>query len=144
MKILELQGVTSGDLNAYTLAALEEFLKAVAGLDEIQFRIHEESGLKRTLTMGSGLLTAPFRMGFGLLIATAAPGEWESMRRRSEFALRPPDEFSRGQWNDFYSPASGAVGILLSAALRCAGVDDDLVGGDAGHGSGALGDHHRS
>ena len=74
---------------------------------------YEESGLKRTMTLTSGLLTAPLRMGFGLLIATAAPGEWESMRRRSEFALRPPDEFSRGQWNDYYSPASGAVGILL-------------------------------
>jgi len=41
------QGVTAENLNAYTLASLKEFLTAVPGLDEVQFRIHEESGLKR-------------------------------------------------------------------------------------------------
>ena len=40
-------GVTTDNLNAYTLASLETFLTAFPGLDEIQFRIHEESGLKR-------------------------------------------------------------------------------------------------
>ena len=40
-------GVTTENLNAYTLASLEKFLTAFPGLDEIQFRIHEESGLKR-------------------------------------------------------------------------------------------------
>jgi len=41
------QGVTTENLNAYTLASLKEFFKAFPNLDEIQFRIHEESGLKR-------------------------------------------------------------------------------------------------
>ncbi len=41
------QGVTAENLNVYTLAALKEFLTEVPGLDEVQFRIHEESGLKR-------------------------------------------------------------------------------------------------
>jgi hypothetical protein len=41
------QGVTTENLNAYTLAALKEFLTKFPGLDEIQFRIHEESGLRR-------------------------------------------------------------------------------------------------
>lgn len=40
-------GVTTENLNAYTLASLEKFLSAFPGLDEVQFRIHEESGLKR-------------------------------------------------------------------------------------------------
>ena len=41
------QGVTTENLNAYTLASLKEFLTAFPGLDEVQFRIHEESGLRR-------------------------------------------------------------------------------------------------
>jgi hypothetical protein len=41
------QGLTTANLNDYTLAALEEFLASVPGLDSVQFRIHEESGLKR-------------------------------------------------------------------------------------------------
>ena len=40
-------GVTTENLNAYTLASLKAFFKAFPGIDEIQFRIHEESGLKR-------------------------------------------------------------------------------------------------
>ena len=40
-------GVTTENLNAYTLASLEAFLRAFPALDEVQFRIHEESGLKR-------------------------------------------------------------------------------------------------
>jgi hypothetical protein len=39
-------GVTSDNLNAYTLASIEALLKAVPALDSIQFRVHEESGLK--------------------------------------------------------------------------------------------------
>jgi hypothetical protein len=41
------QGVTTDNLNAYTLAALKELLARVPTLDGIQFRVHEESGLKR-------------------------------------------------------------------------------------------------
>ncbi len=40
-------GVATENLNAYTLASLEKFCAAFPALDEIQFRIHEESGLKR-------------------------------------------------------------------------------------------------
>lgn len=41
------QGVTTENLNAYTLASLRELLARVPALDALQFRIHEESGLKR-------------------------------------------------------------------------------------------------
>lgn len=41
------QGVTSENLNAYTLASLKRLLAAVPALDAIQFRVHEESGLER-------------------------------------------------------------------------------------------------
>lgn len=41
------QGVTTDNLNAYTLASLKQFIETFPGIDEIQFRIHEESGLKR-------------------------------------------------------------------------------------------------
>lgn len=41
------QGVTSENLNAYTLASLQELLRQVPGVDGLQFRVHEESGLKR-------------------------------------------------------------------------------------------------
>ncbi len=40
-------GVTTENLNAYTLASLKELLARVPALDGLQFRIHEESGLKR-------------------------------------------------------------------------------------------------
>jgi hypothetical protein len=39
-------GLTAGNLNAYTLASLEELVRRVPALDSIQFRVHEESGLK--------------------------------------------------------------------------------------------------
>jgi hypothetical protein len=42
------QGVTTGNLNAYTLAALKELLVRVPAIDGLQFRVHEESGLKRS------------------------------------------------------------------------------------------------
>ena len=42
------QGVTTENLNAYTLASLQELLVRVPALDALQFRIHEESGLKRS------------------------------------------------------------------------------------------------
>lgn len=41
------EGVTAGNLNAYTLASLKELLARVPALDALQFRVHEESGLKR-------------------------------------------------------------------------------------------------
>lgn len=39
-------GVTATNLVAYTKAALAQFVKAVPALDAIQFRMHDESGLK--------------------------------------------------------------------------------------------------
>ena len=41
------EGVTSANLNAYTLASLKELLARVPALDGLQFRVHEESGLRR-------------------------------------------------------------------------------------------------
>ena len=41
------EGVTAGNLNAYTMASLKQLLVSVPALDAIQFRVHEESGLKR-------------------------------------------------------------------------------------------------
>jgi len=40
-------GVTTENLNSYTLASLRELLVRVPGVDALQFRAHEESGLKR-------------------------------------------------------------------------------------------------
>lgn len=40
-------GVTADNLVPYTKAALAEFLRRVHGVDAIQFRMHDESGLKR-------------------------------------------------------------------------------------------------
>lgn len=42
------EGVTAENLGAYTLAALRELLVRVPKLDGLQFRVHEESGLKRS------------------------------------------------------------------------------------------------
>ncbi|MDO8543514.1 MAG: hypothetical protein Q7S40_23995 [Opitutaceae bacterium] len=42
------EGVTAENLNAYTLAALKVLLARVPALDALQFRVHEESGLKRS------------------------------------------------------------------------------------------------
>jgi hypothetical protein len=39
-------GVTEDNLSQYTLASLTRLLELVPGLDSIQFRVHEESGLK--------------------------------------------------------------------------------------------------
>ncbi|MEI7729781.1 MAG: hypothetical protein WCO56_09420 [Verrucomicrobiota bacterium] len=41
-------GVTPENLNAYTLASLKELLARVPAIDGLQFRVHEESGLKRS------------------------------------------------------------------------------------------------
>lgn len=41
-------GLTANNLTAYTRAALTTFLKRVPEIDAIQFRMHGESGLKRT------------------------------------------------------------------------------------------------
>lgn len=42
------EGVTTENLSAYTLASLKELLVRVPGVDGLQFRVHEESGLKRS------------------------------------------------------------------------------------------------
>ncbi len=42
------QGVTADNLSAYTLASLRELLVRVPAVDALQFRMHEESGLKRS------------------------------------------------------------------------------------------------
>ncbi len=42
------EGVTTENLNAYTLASLRELFARVPALDGIQFRMHEESGLKHS------------------------------------------------------------------------------------------------
>ncbi|UCG48556.1 MAG: hypothetical protein JSU94_02035 [Phycisphaerales bacterium] len=41
-------GLSADNLNEYTKAALAEFLRLVPGIDAIQFRMHGESGLKRS------------------------------------------------------------------------------------------------
>ncbi|MEK6631578.1 MAG: hypothetical protein AABY89_12665, partial [Acidobacteriota bacterium] len=41
------EGVTTANLNGYTLAALKELLTRLPALDALQFRMHEESGLRR-------------------------------------------------------------------------------------------------
>jgi arylsulfatase A-like enzyme len=40
------RGVTAENLNAYTMASLKQLLASVPAVDAIQFRVHEESGLK--------------------------------------------------------------------------------------------------
>ena len=40
-------GVTEKNLVAYTQAALAKFIREVRGTDGLQFRMHQESGLKR-------------------------------------------------------------------------------------------------
>lgn len=42
------EGVTTANLNAYTLASLKELLVRVPAADALQVRVHEESGLKRS------------------------------------------------------------------------------------------------
>jgi hypothetical protein len=41
-------GVNADNLMPYTKAALDKFIRLVPGLDAIQFRMHDESGLKKT------------------------------------------------------------------------------------------------
>ncbi|MBE7171639.1 MAG: hypothetical protein INR73_13695 [Williamsia sp.] len=45
-------GITEANLVSYTKAALEKFIKLVPGLDAIQFRLHDESGLKKEEQVG--------------------------------------------------------------------------------------------
>ena len=45
-------GITETNLVDYTKAALEKFIKLVPGLDAIQFRLHDESGLKKEEQVG--------------------------------------------------------------------------------------------
>ncbi len=42
------EGVTTENLSRYTLASLRELLSRVPAVDSLQFRVHEESGLKRS------------------------------------------------------------------------------------------------
>ena len=75
------QGVTTENLNDFTMAALREFLTAVPGLDEIQFRIHEESGLKREEMDGfwRGVFQMAQRVRPGLLFEARAKGTPDSV-----------------------------------------------------------------
>lgn len=45
-------GVTESNLVSYNKTALEKFIKLVPGLDAIQFRLHDESGLKKEEQVG--------------------------------------------------------------------------------------------
>ena len=45
-------GVNENNLVSYNKAALEKFIKLVPGLDAIQFRLHDESGLKKEEQVG--------------------------------------------------------------------------------------------
>jgi len=45
-------GVNENNLVSYNKAALEKFIKLVPGLDAIQFRLHDESGLKKEEQLG--------------------------------------------------------------------------------------------
>ena len=45
-------GVTGDNLAGYTKAALRRFLQVFPEVDAIQFRMHEESGLKREEMVG--------------------------------------------------------------------------------------------
>jgi hypothetical protein len=54
-------GVTATNLSAYSKAALAEFVDRVPGLDGIQFRMHDESGLKNSEQ------AAFWREAFGIL-----------------------------------------------------------------------------
>lgn len=45
-------GLTENNLVGYTKAALEKWIKLVPGLDAIQFRLHDESGLKKEEQVG--------------------------------------------------------------------------------------------
>jgi hypothetical protein len=58
-------GVTADNLVPYTKAALAEFLRRAHGVDAIQFRMHDESGLKR------GEQDGFWRDGFAMIKQTA-------------------------------------------------------------------------
>ena len=70
------QGVTTDNLNAYTLAALKELLLRVPAVDALQFRVHEESGLKRSEMEGfwREVFTHLQREKPGMLIEVRAKG----------------------------------------------------------------------
>jgi arylsulfatase A-like enzyme len=46
-QLSRVQGITNENLISYNFSALEKFVKLVPGLDGIQFRMHDESGLKK-------------------------------------------------------------------------------------------------
>lgn len=75
------EGVTTENLNAYTLASLKELLARVPQLDGIQFRIHEESGLKREEMDGFWrvVFTEMQKLRPGLLLEARAKGTPDSV-----------------------------------------------------------------
>ncbi len=75
------QGVTADNLGAYTLAALKELLVRVPALDALQFRVHEESGLKRSEMEGfwREVFTHLQREKPGMLIEARAKGTPDSI-----------------------------------------------------------------
>ena len=74
-------GVTTENLSAYTLASLQELLARVPAIDGLQFRVHEESGLKRTEMDGfwRDVFTALRRLRPGLLVEARAKGTPDSV-----------------------------------------------------------------
>ena len=74
-------GVTSENLSAYTLAALKELLVRVPVLDALQFRVHEESGLKRSEMEGfwREVFTHLQKEKPGMLIEARAKGTPDSI-----------------------------------------------------------------
>jgi hypothetical protein len=75
------QGLTGDNLNDYTLASLKELLTRVPGIDGIQFRVHEESGLKREEmdTFWRAVFTEVRRMKPHLLVEARAKGTPDSV-----------------------------------------------------------------
>jgi hypothetical protein len=76
-----IEGVTTENLNAYTLASLKELLERVPALDGLQFRVHEESGLKREEMDGfwREVFTHVQKQRPGLLLEARAKGTPDSV-----------------------------------------------------------------
>jgi len=76
-----ISGVTSENLNAYTLASLKALLEHVPAVDALQFRVHEESGLKRGEMEGfwREVFAHVQRVRPGMLIEARAKGAPDSI-----------------------------------------------------------------
>ena len=74
-------GVTGENLSAYTLASLKELLARVPAFDGLQFRVHEESGLKRSEmdSFWREVFTTMQRIRPGLLLEARAKGTPDSV-----------------------------------------------------------------